>query len=344
MSKRTPVVNMAGDWEESVVQLSRHLGTSKIRRQIFNVVYGRGTRPKSKKQIMECADLSAGMAQQVQNELDHLSRHGLIVKIENDGSVKDGSRYLYCKDLQIRANKDAIVSRADNKRLADSTPTKRRPAAFKTLRPLIVERKALKKRKKIVVLYLTASPDPDNPLRVDVEVKMVQGAIRGSLFRDKIDVQFRPAADLGAILDGLNDHKPQLVHYSGHSDSDGIETDNGRIVGSAGEELSYELLAKALAATDEPPQVVVLNSCDSSAARKALLKAVPILISMRTSVSDIAATAFSSRFYAAVASGLSIKAAFEQGVIAVQATSITEKDTPELFAQAGVNPAKLVLS
>ena len=164
---------------------------------------------------------------------------------------------------------------------------------------------------KLVVLYLTASPQQENPLRVDVEVKMVQDAIRGSIFRDRIEVQFRPAADLNAILDGLNDHKPQVIHFSGHSDMDGIQADDGNVSNPRGHDLSYELLAQALAATDTPPQVVVLNSCESSAARKAILKGTPVLISMRTSVSDIAASAFASRFYAAIAGGQSVKAAFD---------------------------------
>jgi hypothetical protein len=240
MNKRAPVVNFAGDWEESILQLARHLGTSKIRRKVFNVVYGRGLKPKSKKQIMAAAGIqdSNANAQQVQNQLDHLSQHGLIVKTENNGLVNDRSQYVYARDLSVRANRDAIVSRADNKKLADRTPTKRRPAASRALRPLVVERKALRKREKLVVLYLSASPEQDNPLRVDVEVKLVQEAIRGSVFRDRIDVQFRPAADLNAIINGLNVHRPQIVHFSGHSDDSGIAADDGKVQNAGSKDIS----------------------------------------------------------------------------------------------------------
>ena len=134
------------------------------------------------------------------------------------------------------------------------------------------------------------------------------------------------------------------MHFSGHSDDAGIAAADGKVHNASSKDISYELLAQALAATDNPPSVVVLNSCDSSGARKALLKTTSVLISMRTSVSDLAATAFSSRFYAAVASGQSLKAAFDQGCVAVAATSITEKDTPELLTQTGVNASKLILT
>jgi hypothetical protein len=65
---------------------------------------------------------------------------------------------------------------------------------------------------------------------------------------------------------------------------------------------------------------------------------------MRTGISDIAATAFARRFYAGIASGQSVKAAFDQGVAAVWATSLNEKDTPELVTPPSVNPTKLILT
>jgi hypothetical protein len=61
-------------------------------------------------------------------------------------------------------------------------------------------------------------------------------------------------------------------------------------------------------------------------------------------VSDLAATAFAAKFYAAVAAGQSLKAAFAQGKLAVETVSINEADTPELVTAPGVNPAKIILT
>jgi hypothetical protein len=99
-----------------------------------------------------------------------------------------------------------------------------------------------------------------------------------------------------------------------------------------------------LAATDHPPEVVLINSCNSSGARKALCPPAKILVSMRSSVTDVAATAFATRFYAVIASGQSIKAAFEQGKVVVEAVSIHEVDTPEMLHVPNVNPAKVILT
>jgi len=207
-----------------------------------------------------------------------------------------------------------------------------------------ITRKALKKQKHLTVLYLVANPDETSPLRVDAEVRRVQEAIRGSAFRDNITIQYRPAADLGSLIDGLNDHRPQVVHFSGHGYDGGIATDTGKVGRPAIKPLSFDLLAKAISATDSPPEVVVLNSCKSSSARKALLPSAGIVISMRTSVTDIAATAFATRFYAAIAGGQSVKAAFAQGKVAVEAISISEVDTPELLHLSATNPAKIILT
>src|SRR4051812_9628393 len=115
MNERTSIISLAGDYEESIGQLARHLGTSKLRRLIFKTIYGRGRKARSKKQIMVAAKIReiGNVAQQVQNELDYLSKHHLIVRRENAGAVKDGSRFIYQKDSSVRANKDQIIKLAD---------------------------------------------------------------------------------------------------------------------------------------------------------------------------------------------------------------------------------------
>jgi hypothetical protein len=75
------------------------------------------------------------------------------------------------------------------------------------------------------------------------------------------------------------------------------------------------------------------HACDSAAAGKPFLKLGLIVISIKRSISDAAAAAFAVQFYGAIASGQSIKSAFEQGRVAVDATSISEADTPQLFCQ-----------
>jgi CHAT domain len=344
MAERTSVLDLSGNNEETVLQWAKDLGTNKIRRSLFNTVYGRGEKPRSKKQIMQGAKLDPRMVQQAQNQLDHLASTHLIIRMDNDGSVEDRSRYLYRKDPSVRKNRKRIIRFADDRKAAARVATKRRPLVRGISSTSPVTRQALRKKKRLNVLYLTANPDQAHSLRVDAEVRQVQDAVRGSPYRDNISLEYRPAADLGSLIEGLNDHRPRIVHFSGHGDYDGIAVDSAKVARRPVQTVSFELLAKALSATDAPPDIIVLNACKSAGARKAFLPPAKVVIVMRDSISDLAATAFAAKFYAAIAAGQSVKSAFAQGKVAVEIASINEADTPDLFFASGVDPAKIILT
>jgi CHAT domain-containing protein len=194
------------------------------------------------------------------------------------------------------------------------------------------------------VLYLMANPVRRHSLRVDAEVSKVTEEIRRSQYRDNIALHQSPAANLDAIIRGLNDHRPRIVHFSGHGNSRGLSTDDGGVKRVKTQFVTFNLLGKAFAATDKPPEVVVLNACESAGARQALLGTAKAIIVMKDSVSDIAAVAFATKFYGAIASGQPLQAAFDQGCVAVEAVSLDEASTPSLICANGVNAKKLYLA
>lgn len=346
MTKPTPIIDMTGQHEEAIERRATNLGRDKLRRRVFNEIYGRTRKMRSVKEIataMGIADENSNF-QRVRNALDRLANHHLIAKSDNNGHSKDGSRYVYGKEPSVNGYKDKIIRFADNPQAAKAIPTKRRPIVQRTTTVKKVAKQTLRKQKHLNVLYLTANPDPKNPLQVDLEYKMVQQGIRGSRFRDNITLYPQPAADLNSLLQGLNDHRPQIIHFSGHGNEYAIATDAGKLGKPTAQLLSFNLLSKALAATDSQPDVIILNSCKSSAAKKTLLTKVKIIITMRESVSDIAAANFAQTFYAAIASGQSVKSAFEQGKVAVENASISDADVPEIHCANSIDPARIVLT
>jgi hypothetical protein len=345
MTLKTAVINRTGDHEDNIVRWAKNLGTAKLRRKLFNLIYGRGSKPRSLKQLMTAASVKQPDAQQATNEIKHLYRKDLIARMDNDGSVKDGSRYLYLKDDSVLAHKDEIIRAADNKKLRESIPTKRTPKlSGKVVHRTVITRRALKTRKHVDVLYLMANPAKRHSLRVDAEVKAVKAEIQRSKFRDNIALHQSPAADFDDILHGLNDHNPRIVHFSGHGNAGGVAMDGGGMKRVKTKFVPFSLLGKALAATDNPPDVVVLNACQSAGARKALLGTAKAIIVMEDSVTDTAAVAFATKFYGAIASGLSLQAAFDQGCAAVEAVSLDETGIPALTTADGVNAKKLFLA
>jgi hypothetical protein len=345
MSKQA-VINPTGDHEDNIVRWAKNLGTSKIRRKLFNAIYGRVSRPRSKKQL--AADAGVRLDQQAQNEVEYLYRKHLVDRIDNDDSVKDGSHYLYLKDENVRAHKDEIIRAADNKKLRDSIPTKRSPAVrgatTLVVKRTIVTRQALKKRKPLDVLYLMSNPTKKHALSLDKEVKAVKAEISRSRFRDNVALHQSEAADFKDILNGLNDHAPRIVHFSGHGNDVGLAMDGGTVKRGKTSFVTFDLLGKAFAATDNPPDVVVLNACKSTGARKAFLATAKAIVVMEDSVTDTAAVAFAIQFYGAIASGQSLQAAYDQARVAVEFVSFDEASTPSLVTASGVNAKKLFLA
>jgi hypothetical protein len=339
------VINPTGDHEDNIVRWAKNLGTSKLRRKLFNAIYGRVSRPRSKKQV--AADASVKDDQQAQNELEYLYRKHLIDRIANERTVDDGSRYLYLKDENVRAHKNEIIRAADNKKLRDSIPTKRNPAvrsATIIVKRNVITRKELKRRNHVDVLYLMSNPTKKHALSLDKEVKAVKAEIARSRFRDNITLHQSEAANFKDVFNGLNDHAPSVVHFSGHGNTDGLVMDGGTVKRGKTNFITFDLLGKALKATDTPPAVIVLNACKSTGARKALLGSAKALVVMENSISDVAAVAFATQFYGAIASGQSLQTAFDQGCVAIELISWGEASTPALVTATGVNAKNIKLA
>jgi hypothetical protein len=198
------------------------------------------------------------------------------------------------------------------------------------------------------LLYLTANPlvaDPATNLRVDAEVAQVQRAVRGTLHRDYVKIDHRPAATPEDLLDGLNDLVPHVVHLSGHGGGAAVLMDNSDVDEPQARTLTFPQLGRALGTATRPPTMLLLNACDTvEGATEDLLPTVPVVIAMASSVLDNAASTFAARFYSAIASGLSIKKAFDQGVLAVEFVGLDDDSWMiTLLNRQDVDPDTVVL-
>jgi hypothetical protein len=191
------------------------------------------------------------------------------------------------------------------------------------------------------VLYLTANPELD--LRTEVEVRDVRQAIRAATHRDLIDITPLPAATPEDLLGGLNDVRPHVVHISSHAGEKTVVFDNASIESPGGREVTFDLLAKALGATGDPPVLLVLNGCDTLDGAEVLLESTPVIIAMASDITDLAASVFAARFYSAIASAQPVGAAVRQGSVAMEFAGTQEGWKPTLLARDDVELDKLVL-
>lgn len=193
------------------------------------------------------------------------------------------------------------------------------------------------------VLYLTSSPGEGDALRVDAEVNNVLQALRGAKHRDLIELSHRPAARPQDLLDGINDIRPHVIHFSGHGGPKGLLFDNASLSSPEGQEVGYGPLSRLIGATVQPPTLVVLNACETAAGAAPLLDIVPVVIAMAASVGDMSAGLFATHFYAAIAAAQSVGHAADQARAMVSIALPHEPDLVEVSAAGDVDVYALQL-
>ena len=200
------------------------------------------------------------------------------------------------------------------------------------------------KKEKLRILFLGATSEGD--LRVDREIKRIEAAVKFSTNRDLVEILPKMAATKSDLLDGLTAFSPHVVHFSGHSNEELLTLDQDVDVQNPGALVTADLFAQAMAAVDEPPLLVVLNSCKSARQLDALTKLViPFAIGMSDSVGDADAITFAARFYSAVADGKSILGAFNVGKTQMELDGLPDYDLPTLANAPDADPGvtKLVV-
>lgn len=198
------------------------------------------------------------------------------------------------------------------------------------------------KREKLRVLILGAASGGD--LRVGREQKRIRAAVESALHRDSIELDVRPAATTADLLDGITRFRPHVVHFSGHSDDDLVEFENEVDEHHEGAIVTARAFAAAVKATDDPPLLVLMNSCNSAAQIDNLVDQVaPFAIGMADEIEDADAIVYAAQFYAAVANGQSITSAHLSGQAALELAGLSGTDLPTLTWAEGLDPATAVL-
>ena len=194
---------------------------------------------------------------------------------------------------------------------------------------------------KITVVFMAANPVDQGQLRLDEEARAIAEMIRKAQHRDAVKLESCWAVRPLDVLQALNEHRPHIVHFSGH----GTNTDEIVFQDSNGESkfVSKEAIVQTMSAASADIRLVFFNTCYSRNQAEAVVQHVQAAIGMKTSVDDDAAQIFAAQFYSAIGFGLSVKRAFEQAKAALMLEGIAEVDTPELFVADGLDADQLIL-
>lgn len=251
-----------------------------------------------------------------------------------------------------RAERSEAIA-AEKRRQRDLQRAERRAAAEKAAFDLrvshaetavsdVLRQLPAPKPEKLRVLMLGASSEGD--LRVAREQKRIRAAVESALHRDQIELDARAAATTHDLLDGLSRFRPHVVHFSGHSNEDLILFEDERDEPHEGVVVNARVFAKAIQATDDPPLLVLLNSCKSAAQIDALVEqVVPFAIGMADEVGDADAINYAAQFYASVANGQSIQSAHLAGKVRLELDGLEGSELPTLAWADDVDPATTML-
>lgn len=186
------------------------------------------------------------------------------------------------------------------------------------------------------ILLLAANPTSTNPLRLDEEVRTIEDKIRLAEHRNAVQIVSKWAVRPDDLQLALLQHKPTIVHFSGHGAGRSGIVLHGDLPGSdyvvTGDALKhlFDTLKRNI-------RIVVLNMCESAAQAAAVVEVVDFVVGMDDSIDDEAARKFAGSFYLGIASGESVDTAFRLGISAVKLHGLPDDHVPRIYVRTGAS-------
>jgi tetratricopeptide (TPR) repeat protein len=178
------------------------------------------------------------------------------------------------------------------------------------------------------ILFLCANPSDTSRLRIDEEVREIEEGLRRSKKRDNFDFKVRLATRVRDLSRAILDDSPQILHFSGHGETEGIiledEDGTAKIVTTLSIGNLFSLFSDTI-------KCVILNSCYSKSQAEEISKYIPFVIGMSKSVPDTTAITFATSFYDAIGAGKEIELAFKFGVANINLEGLKGSEIPILI-------------
>ncbi len=194
---------------------------------------------------------------------------------------------------------------------------------------------------KCKILFIAANPIARHQLRLDDEIREIEKKIRAAEYRDTLELVSRWAVRASDLQQALLEHRPHIVHFSGHGSPSAeiiLKDRDGR-----GKPVSQEALVNLFTILSDRIRLVVFNSCYSKPQAEAIVGTIDCAVGMKDVVLDDTAIAFAAALYRAIGFGKSIRTAFDLGKGELGLRGIPGADLPKLIFRKGVEPSEIHL-
>ncbi len=136
---------------------------------------------------------------------------------------------------------------------------------------------------KVKILVFSANPRSTDRLSLDEEIRAIEEKIRSSAHRDSIEIACYWATRPDDLLQGLNEHNPQIIHFSGHGSRAGIILNDAQ---GQPKPVNEDALASLFKIFTGNLQVVLLNSCYSETQAQAIVEHVPCAVGLSDAIDE----------------------------------------------------------
>ena len=170
-------------------------------------------------------------------------------------------------------------------------------------------------------------------MALDEECRQITAKIGAAKYRGSLQLIPCFAVSPSDLLQYFHEHKPHVVHFSGHGTRGGeilLKGKNGK-----SKAVSAPSRKNLFTALKDNIHVVVLNACFAKIQAEAITEVVDCAVGMNNAIRDDAAIAFAAAFYHAVGFGKSVGVAFGCGITAMRLEGIPGKTIPETAARQG---------
>lgn len=184
------------------------------------------------------------------------------------------------------------------------------------------------------ILFLAANPIGTTVLSSDAEQRDINRSIQFGTYRDQFNLIAELAVRGDQLVQLLEQHHPDIIHFSCHADDAGALLLHGP--NNEQHPVTPTALAGVFAAVAWNVRCIVFNACYSVAQATALSPYVKAVVGMTRAIGEVAAIEFGKGFYAALANGRLVTEAFALGQAQLQVANLpNDANVLQLLAAAG---------
>lgn len=174
------------------------------------------------------------------------------------------------------------------------------------------------------VLCMFASPDGLDRLALDREWRAIDEVNRRGGKPLELDVRW--AARVHDVQDVLLERRHELLHFSAHGEPGSLYFE-----APDGQPEAVDTLALVHMLAKHEPRALIFNACHTAETLAEARQFVPHIIAMQGPTPDASAVEFSRAFYAALARGRTVDAAFEHAFDSLSLSRVHEDCRPRLL-------------